>query len=190
MIPFPQIQIHQQYARIGIQSQPGQYDIKHGYADLNIDSNPATVSIHQELPELQIDSSRMWEALNGGNGQTFVNRIYSQMPQIMQQNIMHMVEKGNRMANLENHENPIPDIVYEEAFGELPHLQIFGPASPDNVDIRITPHKPDIQIDRGELKIDVQTHKPEIEYNRGKVNIYMQQYASVTITPPVLDNRI
>jgi hypothetical protein len=190
MIPFPRIQIHQQYARIGIESQLGQYDIKRGYAELNVKSTPAVLSIEQKGPEMEIDATRLWEAFHGGVGVTFANRIYSQMPQIMQQNILHMVEKGNRMAALENKENPLPDIAYEEAFGGKPKLQIFGAASLDNIDIQFQTFKPDVQFQPGDVEVDVQQHKPEIDYIRGKVNIYMQQYASVTVTPPALDNRI
>lgn len=189
MIPFPQIQIRQQYARIDIQSESGRYDIKQRQAKLNIESKPAVISIHQQKPEMTIDATRMWEAFHGGFGTTFANRIYSQMPQIIQQNIAHMVQKGNQLAALDQPGDPLPDIVYNEAFGELPKFQIFGPASPDNVDIHFQTFKPEIQFQPGEINVDVQPHKPEIEYLRGKVSIYMKQYASVAVIPPTIDSR-
>jgi hypothetical protein len=70
-----------------------------------------------------------------------------------------------------------------------PELEIFGPASCDNVDISFIPEKPDIQVELGKRDVRVETHKPEIEYQRNDVRIYMEQYPQVSFRVAHLDIR-
>ncbi|QHT63449.1 hypothetical protein GXP70_28185 [Paenibacillus lycopersici] len=184
---LPIIKAESQRGLIGIESQRGQFHIHSERADLQIETTPTRISAPTPVPELNINQDRMWAAFNGGKPVEFMKRIYSQMPGIALQGIAHIVEKGNRMGDLRIKENPIPDLAFEELSAKLPQIEVFGPASYDNVDIEFTIPKPDTQIDVGRVDIQVQTHKPDIQYERGNVRIYMQQYPKVTFTPPSID---
>ncbi|MBW7454272.1 DUF6470 family protein [Paenibacillus sepulcri] len=184
---LPYIQAESVKGRIGIETQPGQYDIQTQQAELQINSTPAQMNTHSQMASIEIDSDRMWAAFNGGKPTEFINRIYSQMPDIALQGIALIVEKGNRMGDLRNKEDPVPDIALEGMLEGPSSVEVFGPASYKNVDVYITPHYADVQVDVGGVDIQVQTHKPDIEYQRGKINVYMEQYASVRFQVANLD---
>ncbi|WP_219834400.1 DUF6470 family protein [Paenibacillus sp. R14(2021)] len=187
---LPYIQAESQRAQIGIESQTGSYNIQSRPADVEVQTTPTKISAPTPMPELNLNQDRMWEAFNGGKPEAFRQRIYSQMPEIALQGIAHIVEKGNRMGDLRNKQNPIPDIALEDMIAGGPKLEVFGPASFHNVDIEFTINKPDVQIDVGKVDIQVQTHKPEINYQRGGVKIYMQQYPSISFHVAELDLRV
>ncbi|RED57606.1 DUF6470 family protein [Cohnella lupini] len=185
MVPF--ISIQSQRGLIGIESERGRYDIRRPKPELQVQSIKAVVTATNRPGNLQIDQTLTNNALTGGKPEVFWNRIYSQYKQIAQQNIQQIVEKGNRMGNIARRDNPIPELALNDFVEGAPDLQVFGFASPTNIEFQYTPNDVNLQVDRGRLNIDVQVHRPEINFERGNVNIYMQQYPKVTITPPKID---
>ncbi|WJH36312.1 DUF6470 family protein [Paenibacillus sp. CC-CFT747] len=186
MVSIPQLQIRQQYGRIGIDADPGRQSIEQPKAEVQIKTTPAKLDIHSPQGELEIDQSRAWDALGKGNILESMHRIYSQAHEILLQGIAHRVEYGNRLADISKPGNPIADNAEQEAY-HFPEFDYYGPASMDNVDIRYTAHKPEIQVTEGRVDINVIPHKPVIEYIRGKLDIYMQQYPKVEYIPPTID---
>ncbi|TJY41949.1 hypothetical protein E5161_12185 [Cohnella pontilimi] len=182
-----QISIHSQRGMIGIESQPGRYEITSKPAEIRAETHPPVMTADNGPGELVIDQSRTWDALNGGKPEAFNQRYYSQFKNIGYQNIENIVEKGNRMGDLRVKGNPIAQIALEEYVKGPPALQIFGFASPDNVDISFIPRKLNLQVEPGSIRVDIQTHSPDIQFQRGAVKVYMAQYPSVTITPPTID---
>ncbi|UVI29895.1 DUF6470 family protein [Paenibacillus spongiae] len=187
---LPIIQAESIKGRIGIESQPGQYDIKTRRPELQIESTPAQISAPMPVVQLNIDQSRMWEAFHGGKPTVFWNRIYSQMPDIALQGIAKTVEKGNRMGDLRIRVNPIPDLALEQLMEKGPALSVFGPATPDNVDIHFTIPPLDVQVTPGHVEINAQVYRPEIEYRRSSVRVSMEQYPNVQFRVTNLDLRI
>ncbi|MFC5653078.1 DUF6470 family protein [Paenibacillus solisilvae] len=187
---LPIIQAESQKGLIGIESRLGQYDIQSQPADMQVKTTPTQISVPLQMPELNLNQDRMWAAFNGGKPVEFVNRIYSQMPEIALQGIAHIVEKGNRMGDLRIKQNPIPDIALEDMLAGAPDVEVFGPVSFHSVDIDFTIHKPDVQIEAGKVDIQVQVHKPEINYQRGNFKVYMQQYPSIRFDVSGLDLRV
>ncbi|GAA4873867.1 hypothetical protein GCM10023310_61890 [Paenibacillus vulneris] len=190
MIPFPQIDMRQQFGRIGIDADLGHYEIHQSKATLDIQTTPSRYEVSSPQGELHINQDRAWSALNGGKPAEFTNRIYSQMDGILLQAIAKIVQDGNRMAALNVPGNPLADIAFENAFEPQPSIEYMGEASYDNVDIEYIPHKPDIQFVEGKLNIQSQVNKPEINYVRGKLDIYMEQSPKLDIIPPVIDTRL
>ncbi|MFD0714958.1 DUF6470 family protein [Paenibacillus sp. GCM10027626] len=186
---LPIIQATSQQGKIAIESELGHYNIRSRPADLQIETTRPQISASTPAPDLDIDSSRMWEAFNGGKPEVFWNKIYSQMPEIALQAIARIVERGNQMGDLRIQRNPIPDLAYEAAFEPKAPLQIFGPATPHNVDIHFTVHKPDVEVTPGRVDVRVQVNRPEIEYQRRDVKVTMEQYPRVQFYVPNVDIR-
>lgn len=189
MIPFPSIQIRQQFGKIGIDADLGQYTIRQTKATMEIQTTPSRLDIESPPIEFEVDQNRAWDAINGGKFERFNNRIYSQMQDIWLEGIALMVEKGNRMAAIHMNTNAIADTA-AAARENYAKIQYFGPASFDNVDVYITTHKPVIRVIEGGIDVYSHPNPPEIEYERGKLDIYMQQYAHLEIIPPQLDTRV
>ncbi|OXS55897.1 hypothetical protein B1A99_21975 [Cohnella sp. CIP 111063] len=185
MVPF--LSIQSQRGLIGVESELGQFQIRRPKPELEVQSTPTVISATNRPGDLQIDQSLTNDALTGGKAEAFWNRVYSQYKQVAQQNIQHIVEKGNRMGDLTNRDNPIPELALSDFIEGAPDLQIFGFASLANVDFHYMPNDINLQVDVGQVRIQSQVHRPEIHYERGNVNVYMQQYPKVTITPPEIN---
>ncbi|GAA3412801.1 DUF6470 family protein [Paenibacillus hodogayensis] len=190
MPSIPQIQIRQQYARIGIDADLGQYTMKQPRPTFELEQPKAKLTIRQPRGEMDIDQTKAWDALARTNILEVMNRIYSQAKDIALQGIAKIVEDGNRMAAI--HKSSA------DAFAELagdvrvsfPEMQYAGEASYDNVDVFYTARKPEIEAEPGQVRLNSHPNWPEVEYNRGKLDIYMQQYGKVDIIPPEVDVRV
>lgn len=183
---FPTISIQRIDARIGMSTTPGSFEQRQPKANLQMETRPAQLMMHSPPGELTIDQSRAWDALGVGPHYEMMNRIYSESKNIALQGIARIVEDGNRMAAIHTGENAIADIAQQIYFDSVP-FDVRGPASFDNVDIQYIAHRPQIEVQEGQVNINIQASKPEFIYHSGKLDIYMQQYPRVEITPPKID---
>ncbi|SDE35286.1 hypothetical protein SAMN02799630_05255 [Paenibacillus sp. UNCCL117] len=186
MISVPQIQIRQTPGLIGIDADLGRQDIKQPRATFEMSVERPQQEIRQPAGELVIDQSRAWDALGKGPALETFNRIYSQAREVALQGIARIVENGNRMAQIHLKTNPIADIAEQLTF-DFFEFNYVGEAAYDNVDIRYTARKPEIQVTDGRVNLTTHPNAPEYEYIRGKLDIYMQQYPQVEISVPQID---
>lgn len=188
MIPIPQIRINQQYSKIGMDTEPGRYEIKQPRPVQQYKSTPSQLEIESPRGELQIDSGKAWDALGVGSNYGFLATVASEARRIALEGIARRVEDGNRMADLTNKNDPVPEFALR-AFDDL-DIEYRTPAAPDNVDVQYTAKKPTVQFDPARLDIQTQVNPPEIEYIRGKLDIYLTQKASIEIIPPEIDMKV
>lgn len=187
MPSIPQIQIRQQYAKLGIEAGRGQQQLQQPRPGMEIETTPTRMEVTSRGPELRIDQSRAWDALGRGGNLEVMSRIYSQARQVAMEGIARIAQNGDRMAAIHQSFDVIADIAQEQAFRPLPDMNVVGYASFDNVDIHYTAHKPDIQWTDGQVDIRARVNPPIHQYERGKLDIYMIQYGKVDIIPPMLD---
>ncbi|GIO12280.1 hypothetical protein J19TS2_18350 [Cohnella xylanilytica] len=181
----PFLSIQSQRGLISVESEPARLDIHRTPPDIQVESTDPVVEAHNAPGELVIDQTDSWNALNGGKPEAFWQRIYSQYKEIALQNLQKIVEDGNRVGDLRDRVNPIPEMALEEFVEGAPDLQVYGPATADNVDIQYIPNDVNLTVVRpGDVRVDVQTHPLKIAYHPGKVTVSVQQYPKVTITPP------
>ncbi|CAG5088515.1 Putative uncharacterized protein yviE [Thermobacillus xylanilyticus] len=180
----PQISIHTQRGLIGVDSEPGRFEIRQRQPEVQVETKRPVIAARNRPGELIIDQTLTHNALNGGKLEAFWLRIYAQYQEVARRNLEKIVMDGNRIGDLRIKQNPIPDIALDEFIEGPPDLQVYGEARPDNTKFEYIPNDPDIQVDPGGVEIDVQLHRPEIRYHRGYVKVYMVQYPAVTITPP------
>jgi hypothetical protein len=185
-IHFPQIQIRQQPAIMGIETEPGTQDIKQPKATMEMQIDQPKLEIRQQKGDLEIDQTRAWDALGQGPILAAMTRIYSQAKDEALRGIARIVENGNLMGDLRYKGNPIADIAQQSTL-EHSEINYYGEASIGNVDIRYTMHKPEISVEEGKVNIYTRVNPPEIHYNNGKLHIYMKQYPKVEIIPPQID---
>ncbi|WP_337103586.1 DUF6470 family protein [Paenibacillus sp. YIM B09110] len=186
-LPIPQIQIQSVSGRIGIQSQSGQYEIRQTPATIDIQTTDTVIDIQTEQPVVIIDMTKTRNALSGGKPEAFWNRIYSSYQDCAIRYIQRTVQEYNQIGDLTAGGNPVADVAKQSLSQQDLKLNVFGPAAYDNVDFQAIISKPEVNVQVGRADINVKVNKPDIQYNRGSVNVYMEQYASVTITPPIID---
>jgi len=176
---LPIVQAHITNGLIGVNWSLGRYDIRTKSADLSIRSTPATVSSPLRSATMSIDMTRTHEALTGGNPLKLYRKLQSQMTGYAAQNIRDVVQKWNQIGNIADGKNAIPGLAKQGMLKGGPDLQVFGPATPRNIDIHWDIPKADVQVQRGGVDVQVQTHSPDITYYREAVNVYMKQKPSV-----------
>ncbi|WP_313996911.1 DUF6470 family protein [uncultured Paenibacillus sp.] len=187
---LPILRAEQTFGRIDVESSSGQYRIQTRQADLRIATTSAQISAPTPQPTLHIDQSRMWRAFNGGKTVEFMSNIYSQMPAVALRSIEKIVQKGNRLGDIRDGQNPIPEMAMQGMLDGAPDIQYLGRPSYDNVDIHFNIPKPDAQIEPGGVDIEARIYKPDIQYQRGGVDVYMIQKPGIRFQVANLDVRV
>lgn len=184
---LPQIQIHSIQGRIGIESQQGHYNIRQSQAEVQMKTVDAVVKINSEPAVVLVDQSKTWEALTGGKPIPFWNRIYNQSGKFVLDAINRTVQEYNQIGDILAEGNPVAAIAKQSISRKRPELQIFGPATPNNVSFKAVLAVPQIQVSRGFVDVNVQTNPPRIDYQRGYVKTFLKQRPSVEIIAPKID---
>lgn len=180
----PQIYVETRRGMIGVESEPGRFEIRQRQPELHVETTRPVVTARNRPGTLIIDQTLTHNALNGGKPEVFWMRIYAQYKEVARKHIEKMVREGNMIGDLRIRKNPIPDFALDDFIEGPPDLQVYGEARPDNTKFDYIPNDPDIQVDPGGVEIDVRLHRPDIRYHRGHVKVYMVQYPQVTIIPP------
>ncbi|MFD0957914.1 DUF6470 family protein [Paenibacillus chungangensis] len=184
---IPQISIHSTSAEMGIKSKLGHFEIKQKQATIAIHSVDAVVSIQSEPAVVLIDLSKTWDALTGGKPIAFWNRIYGQSNKYVLDAIRHTVQEYNQIGDVLSDGNPLAEAAKQSLSRERPKLQVYGSASPANVDFKAVLSDPEIQVSRGYVNVDAKINRPQIAYQRGYVNTFMKKYPSVEVSVPKID---
>lgn len=186
---LPSIEIRQQFAKLGMESSFATNKIEQPRADVSIQTTRPEVSIQSPRGELLIDQSRAWDALAIGSNLQSMKQIYSEIKNIVLQAIGKTVDEGNHLAAIHLGTNAIADNAQDTTV-DFFELNFAGYASVDNVDISYTARKPEIELNRGNVDIEVQRNDPIISTEHSKLNIYMLQHNSLEIIPPQLDVKV
>lgn len=189
MVSIPRLQVRLTHAKLHVDADLGQYEMKQPRPTFELKQNPATLTMEQPRGDLQIDQTKAWDALGRTNILTVMDRIYSQARNIAMEGIAKIAERGDQMAAVHTKANAIADIAADTRVS-FPEMQYAGEASYDNVDITYTMRKPIIHWEQGGVELNTQVNPPEVEYHRGKLDIYMRQYPAVEMIPPQIDMKV
>ncbi|WMT40665.1 DUF6470 family protein [Paenibacillus sp. D2_2] len=183
---IPQIQITTQPSLLEMESSRAQILIKQPRGEMEIESPRADMRIVQPRPEMEIDQHEAWRAYNGGTALEMNRQIYSELPQLFLEGLAKRVEQGNQLAAIHLPGNTIAEI-YGGDWQRNPFVEYRAPASYDNVNIHVEPHRPEINVTPMKPDIRGQQHNPEIDVQHGYLNIVVKQYASIQFTQPNID---
>jgi hypothetical protein len=169
------LEISQGNARIGIQSTPGQWDMKQPQAEVSITQKPAELTIDQGPGQLDLDLYTARKALGFKNTMDMLTDIGAQSRQVVLEAIGRIVEDGNQMAAIQNHRNAIVDIALEhQDLGPMP-IKDFDTGSYDPVPIEYHPHETKLDWQVRGTEVHITPQSPTTNYTPGKVEVYMTQ---------------
>ncbi|HHY67154.1 MAG TPA: hypothetical protein GX517_08110 [Alicyclobacillus sp.] len=186
---IPQIEIRQQFAQIGLRTRPPDWRIASPPADLNMRQEQPQVEIRQVPGKLEIDQS---EAFAQEGLMSVFDLTRSEAARARQVNFDGIAETarwGDRFAHIEQGGNPIADWTWRDVTGPSDWIPALVP-QPFSVHIRYEPGRAEIQVQPGRVALDPAVHPPEVSFSPGAVQVYTRQYASVTVTPPLLPGQI
>ncbi|TVX96110.1 DUF6470 family protein [Cohnella terricola] len=183
------LSIRQTYASIGIDTQQTTQRMESPRGDLEIEQPKAAMNFSSTKPQLLIDSSEAQHALAKGPHLEWKSYINGQMKQAFLQQLVEKVAEGHRLADITNPANAFAEIAYGRAHQQnyidyqpaIPGVdnvrlsydpgRIDTVIEPQRVDLRYTPHKPDIQVDFGKIEIYLK-HKNTIDIQVTTYDIY------------------
>lgn len=189
MMSLPSIQIHQSFARIGLDSELHRMVMRQPHATFEMKTDQPSVDIRQFRGELRVDQSKAWDALGTGSILRTMDRIAAQTGKAAMHGIARIVEDGNRLAAIHTGGNPIAENA-ERAKADRFELEVTGPVSSLNVYMAFTPRWPEIHWTEGKIHANVRRNRPEIDFRQGKLDVYVAQQARIEITPPQIDLKL
>ena len=187
---LPYIQARITNGLIGMNWSLGEYSIRSRSAELATRTTPTRINATMSPVRMDIELSKTHKALTGGNPLQLFRDLQGRMAGHAQQTIGRIVQKWDQIGNPLGGANAIPKLAKQGMLEGGPDLQVFGPASHMNLDIRWDIPKSDVQVEPGSVDVQVRTHKPEIEYHRGAVEVYLKQRPSVSFDAVGLDVRV
>ncbi|WHE06701.1 DUF6470 family protein [Thermoanaerobacterium thermosaccharolyticum] len=172
------IAIHQTFGRIGIDTTPAEINIHNQNAVLEITNVPTRIEIDQKLPQVHIDQYQCFYESGLKSVFDLIHDEAERSYQVGLEAIAKIVDDGNALAAIENHQNVIPELASEAGIESIDF----------NVDL-MPKSRPKIWFDgylninwqKENVSVNVKPQKPEIEATRANVSIYMLQYPSIKI---------
>lgn len=180
MIQIPQIRIQTTPTKIGMDSKQAKLMIEQPKAKVDIRQEFSKVEISHSNAEILIDQSRAFKAYGVYSPLELTKNISEQSKQEASKAVAKIVETGNRLAAIQNKQNPIPDIARENMFN-YPQINVLGEASRLNVDINVKPGKLDMKWHGGKAHINITPQYPKFNYVPGNLDIYVKQYPTLKI---------
>jgi len=189
MTSIPQIQIRQQYAKIGIETTSAKVEIQQPKADIKIEQEHVFVEMSSTPLKIEIDQTDAWSALGKRPSLEFTKAVSNDVNRIVLEATARIAQEGDRLADIHIKENPIPDIAFINSTKPL-EINYEGMPANNNVHYNVILGELDIKVNEGKVNIDVKPNMPIIDYTPGNVDIYLQQKNSIEIIPPQIDTKI
>jgi len=188
-LPLPIVQSHIVNGRIGVDWSIGRYHIKMRSAEIATDTIPTKISAPTRFATMSVDLSKTHDALHGGQPLALFKKLQGQMASHAAQNIKSVIGKWNKIGNIADGDNPIPELAKQASLKGGPDLQVFGPATPNNIDISFDIPRAQADIRVGRRDIQFTLHKPEISYSPGVIDVYLKQRPNLQFKVQHLDIR-
>jgi hypothetical protein len=170
--------------QLGIETTPGQWDIRTQSAKLEMHQKHAKVNIRTEKPRVLIDQYECFAEEGLKNNYDFTKEAAQRGYQQAMEFIGKTAQDGYTLAAIENGGNPIAAIAKRDSSPQKEFVLAIIPRSRPKIDVT---GNVDIQWDRnweGVMTGIEGRYIPgfvDANYNPGKVNIYVKQYPSVDI---------
>jgi len=178
---FPQIQLHQTYAQIGLRTTQPVQEIEQLPAELSIKQVPSTMNIDRKPAHFDIDQEQLWNELNFKNNRVFSEDGVEFAKQELLEAISEISQEGDQLAQIEQKTDAINAIVTSKANPGPQEFNIAFIPSEGSVKVNFTPTELNIDWKKGGAVIEVTPHKPTHTYTPGKTEIYLRQMQAMQI---------
>jgi hypothetical protein len=178
---FPQIQLKQTYAKIGLRIIQPVQEIEQPPAKMSIKQKPARMIIDREPAILEIDQEQAWNELNLKSPSVLSRDFAEYGKQQALAAIAEIAQKGDRMAAIENKADAIVEMATEKNLKEPPDFNIAFIPSYGSVKIHFTPADLEFHWQEGGAEVKVIPQKPIHRYTPGKTEVYMLKWPELHI---------
>jgi hypothetical protein len=180
---IPQIQIHQQFAQIGINISPSQMNVERRDPHVQTEYIPPEMEISYQPPQLETDWRRVWDEIGLKHALDVSREYRDRAKQKALASIAQMAQLGDRLGNIASGEKNALARFYFEKFSTNQRVETTLVAIPSQgPDIRFDITPPDIQIQEGGAVVNPVDASPLIQYKISQLDIYLRQKPHVDIT--------
>jgi hypothetical protein len=166
-------------AKLHVETTRPQLDIKTRRAQLELSHKNIELDIHTEMPRVIIDSDECFDTIGLMDPVDLARKAAQQGMRQALAYIGKVAEDGDRMAELENPVNPIPEIAWRDACPEHEFVLDFIPKGRPKVTVtggvRISTKN------EGGVRGKYTPGGVSIRYTPAEVKISVAQYASISI---------
>lgn len=170
------LNIRQQYAQLGLNIQQPVLNLQTNKPQIELSTKAATVEIHTQQGVLEIDQTPCRYSLGKKNFHDFFRDNAAEAEQNIQQAIASIVSDGDRLGQIENKGNPIPQMAAEaimEEPRELTWARIEDPI------INYRPSQVEYNPNRAMLDLELRRGTVDNESQAGKVEGYIAQKQNI-----------
>lgn len=169
------LQVQQQFGRIGLKITPFEYDLAIQPVDLEIKQRPAEITLEQPAATLEIDNTPARESL-GYYGMAAQQQVFDQEAKAAcDAGISRRVFEGEQFANTTKKES-VAKIVIQVAEPRQKELQIVGTQP---IRITVTNHPVVWNVAPGGVSVNSTQGSVQGESQLGSVHSFMEQNAYI-----------
>lgn len=185
---LPQIQINSTSAKLGIQRNPTQIEMKQPKGDMSIRQPQADIRYENHEGTLQIDQTEAFADANLKHINRRIEEWAKRGQQHVLQTIAKIVKQGDQLMKIEKGGSMIPQIARANSEPEHKGFNIgFMPSSVSKVRINFEHGDLEIKIKQNTPKIETKMNEPIITVKPGDLQIYLKQKASMSFSVPGLN---
>lgn len=170
------LRISQQWGSLHFATGRGGLSYQTSQANLDNESQRASLDVRQPQGTLEIDSQPCRSSYGMKSQEEFRQDNVSRAKENVSEDIGRIVDEGNRMAQIENHQCAAADIATWDFITPPYEVELTSMAPPE---INYQANPPDIQFVPGGPDVRITAQPPAVDYHPPSVDIEVQQYPSV-----------
>ncbi|WP_425806928.1 DUF6470 family protein [Desulfitobacterium sp. Sab5] len=171
------LQINQQFGRIGLKIIPFQYDLKQQAPDLQIQQTPAQISITQPAATLEIDYTPAREALGYCGINTQLKQFNQEAMTTSMEGILRRVHEGYELGHIEKKVS-VAQVVKEATAPREKDLELV--VIPP-IEVKVSLNSFGFDVNQGGVKGTFTPGTIQGDFTYGTVHTYLEQEPSISI---------
>lgn len=164
------LQVHQQFGRIGLQISPYEFNLKIKPADFEVKQYPAQIEVEQPAAVLDIDYTAFRESLGYRNIEAQAEYFRQDSQQTCAQGIMRRAQQGEELSDLSK-KISIAQIAEQSTQPKERNLQLVRL---EPVKISVTTKDLQWRVDAGGVDIEFTPPDIQAEFRQGDVKVYIR----------------
>ena len=171
------LNIRSTYARIGMHTKQGYFDIQQPPAEMHLGKPPAKLDLKSTQCRTEIDRSQFWASLGNDSILRLSAKWAREAQQLGQQGIGRIASEGDQIAEAGGRDSGVFASIARANIQPEEKEVIFK--RPDPAKITFIPGKVENRTQVEPLDATIRPQAVKLNYNRAKVEIYLDHKQSV-----------
>lgn len=171
------LQINQQFARIGLKITPFQYDLKQQAPDLQIQQTPAQITLTQPAATLEINYAPAREALGYCGIEAQLRQFNQEAMATSMDGIQRRAREGYELGHIENKVS-VAQVVKEAIAPQEKDLELVAIPS---IEVKISVNSVQLEVVQGGINGNYTPGTIQGDFTYGTVHSYLEQEPMISM---------